>query len=548
MKCLRRNSPTWLIALLSLILGLTACSGGSNDGNSGADSSIDGTVDSNLADNSELALQSAKENGNTNYLANRVQQIFMQAMGIESMLPPVENNPINSQYPVMLIGMQKAAEEMTPDSMTLMTIGDSGLTENSDEWLILEESFDPSTGMFRIVIKVTYNDISNPWDFSLNEMLVDTKMTKDRADDIMVGLNQQVSYRDGSFGKITVEDLDSEGEFAGDLAQGKALVTEARTYDTEKIKGSLGQVEVKLNTPNDKSDDEFLRLFRAVEFADGTKVAEELLPEPPLLAGTEASAGVFKRLITVGQPQDLTTYSMGIDFEADGSGKIHEEAQYLDSTQGLRDTIYSANGVVKFHALDRNGTESNGVYNKAEGTHKLEIIFPEDHPVAKVEEAGKITVAENGDGEGDIGRKITFKSGDVVTEKITFTRTGNVTKILTSNSAGGKGGMQVTKNPASTSTEGRWTDAKGNVTDFIALYFGDGTSIQSFVIDNPNTPAVKPDVEGEITYAPDQSGIGTIKVHQRTGAIVTYRVIYNADGSGSVIDEQGNHHPFVSQY
>jgi len=101
----------------------------------------------------------------------------------------------------------------------------------------------------------------------------------------------------------------------------------------------------------------------------------------------------------------------------------------------------------------------------------------------------------------------------------------------------------ITFNPASKTAEGTWTDADGVKTDYVELFQSDGSANLLSISDNPRSRAT-PDSESDINFASDGSGVGLVKARDKRGNAHLYRVLFNADGTGTVIDEKGNHYPF----
>lgn len=485
-----------------------------------------------------------QESGSVHLYLGKINEVSGMALGIVSNISEFPEIPFTSDNEIVAISMEEVyvPEDSQSYSISYNTTGDSGLTQSGDEWLILYEGYNKETGIYNIITKVTFNNVIDIRDFSIYNLLIDTKKTRNKGDDALIGYDEAISFRDGSAGKTTLKDLDNPSD--GNLLKGILETTNVRNYTTIKeIEGSLFQITTLLNTPNLPDDDEIVRLFRGVKFVNGVISQDELIPNPPIHYGEEPISGTYKLNITFPKGE-LKSYLRLIDFKADKSGVISEKWIFIDETEGKRKTTYNAEGLVTVEAINRDGTKLSGVYNKADGSYKQVIIPPEDHPVKQIDEVGKIKVDENENVSGKIHREIIFKGSDeIYKEDIAFAQEKNIVKIKTENNLGGHGETMITKNPESVTVEGRITDKDGKVTDYVELHYADGTSKQLFFQDDPNT-IISPDVQGEIEFASDGSGIGTIIVYNEDKTFVTYYIIFNGNGTGSIVDSEGNHKQF----
>jgi len=88
---------------------------------------------------------------------------------------------------------------------------------------------------------------------------------------------------------------------------------------------------------------------------------------------------------------------------------------------------------------------------------------------------------------------------------------------------------------------GTWSRNDGANGEFTLKELDGGGQQLTFAAEEPNEPG-NPSVEGEIWFAPDGSGTGTI-TYTQYGISVTFDITFNPDGTGYLTDSNGNIEP-----
>ncbi|RME54698.1 MAG: hypothetical protein D6795_03915, partial [Deltaproteobacteria bacterium] len=197
------------------------------------------------AADTESALRIAQQDGQTHFMTTKVEEIVHLASGIFKTMDPFEPTPFSSKDALFDVAFGQAAYAAGETSPA--DVGDSGVTEEGNEWIILAEDFDPESGLYTVSIKVTINNVRDARDFVIFHYGIDTRGTREHEDDILVSYSADESFRDGMIGHIDTRSLDDDP----DLLSGVLLVVHglARIDEHPEIEHVTYGHVVELNDP-----------------------------------------------------------------------------------------------------------------------------------------------------------------------------------------------------------------------------------------------------------------------------------------------------------
>lgn len=497
-------------------------------------------------DNSKLdPIEFAKGSSNIESSFMGIQEIINFSLGINSLLPVGDINPFlnkapQGQNPNLIKPYSKEQFYLSSSE------NPSGYDENGNYWEIIkgpicEYSFEYSSTICEIVIKVIYNNQNDERKESIITLKIDIKNTpQDKSDDTIVGYEEEITYRDNSNGFHILYDLDQPKD--NNLFAGTGRNSLKRNYtQSDKVKFSEFISDIIFNDPTTNNDDQIFYMSAKIDLFNGNKIFEELIPEEPFYGGEKPKAGLYK-LIEEIINRDIKEFQRIVSFKKDNSGLIEETALYKDGGKAKKRITYLSDGLIEISAIDRNNAKTEGFFDRASGIYEITITPPLNADVKKIVEEGTIWNYKE-TLYGEIKRTLTFKEGSLSWKKMLFNKTRNVTNINIETSEEEKGLVTVIENKDLINSQGIWLNKKGNTTIFNSLQFLDGNSEQNFIMDDPTTND-NPDVKGNIHFFPDRSGEGTINFTIQ-GEIIIYKVIIYPDGTGKMINEEtGEVFPF----
>lgn len=300
---------------------------------------------------------------------------------------------------------------------------------------------------------------------------------------------------------------------------------------TDVLLAQVGDLE-------DETDDLLVEVTRDAVF-DGTAIDGgsprshiHYLPDDPVLFGTEPCGGEATQEIYYPATWWLVHLLREADIECDGSGTLHELMEMRDGTSYERWITWDGSGGATITEQRQDGTVVSGSWSEATGEYAITTTYPTGHdPVARHQHGQVLADA--------------VEAWDVVTwqdahpDTTHFDKTGDETDYtVTGYKVRGELREDFTLSyQAGQQLTGSWSRSDGAFGDFTLEELDGGGRHLIFAAAEPEAPG-NPSVEGEIWFAPDGSGTGTITITQY-GTTITFEIEFGPDGTGTLTDGEG---------
>lgn len=291
-----------------------------------------------------------------------------------------------------------------------------------------------------------------------------------------------------------------------------------------------------------EEDDLLISLARGSVF-DGTasdggspRHHVRFLPDEPVSPGDEPCGGEAHEDVWYPSNWLLVHLQRDADLECDGSGTLHELREFRNGSSFERTVSWDGQGGATVSESRLDGTTVSGSFDEGTGQYDITTTFPVGHdPVARHQSG---TALESSIEAYDVftwqdahADSTYFNAVDDVDSRTVsgYHRDGDLREQFTVTATGAEGEED--------SITGSWSRNDGATGEFTLEQLEGGSSHLAFSASDPAAEG-SPSVVGEITYAPDGSGTGTVTITQ-FGNTVTYEITFGPDGEGSLEGDGG---------
>lgn len=260
------------------------------------------------------------------------------------------------------------------------------------------------------------------------------------------------------------------------------------------------------------------------------------LPDEPVSPGDEPCGGEAHEDVWYPAEWLLVHLQRDADLECDGSGTLHELREFRGGSSFERTVTWDGQGGATVSENRLDGTSVAGTFDGNTGQYDISTTFPSGHdPVARHQSG---TALEDSIEAWDVftwqdahaDSTYFYAIDEIDSRTISGThRDGDLREQFTVSAVGLAGEEE--------SVTGSWSRNDGATGEFTLQQLEGGSSDLTFAASDPAAEG-SPSVTGEITYAPDGSGFGTVTITQY-GVTVTYEIVFGPDGEGSLEGEGG---------
>ncbi|MFH1845069.1 MAG: hypothetical protein ABIF77_17920 [bacterium] len=307
----------------------------------------------------------------------------------------------------------------------------------------------------------------------------------------------------------------------------------------EAINDSL---TVQIGDLDNDNDDLLVEVSRLSTFdgvaSDGGNPRDyvHFVPSEPVAPNEEPCGGVAEQDIYYPATWWVVHIVRQVDVECDGSGSMYLLMELQDGSSYERTITWNGDGTATISEQRLDGTVVAGSFDENTGAYDITTTYPDGHDPVSRHQHGTAQ-------EGYVEAYDIFAWQDAHADTTYFTSTGDEETF----SAAGyrvNGSLRedftLERNEAGLliGTGSRNDGANG---DFTLEELDGGGQHLTFAAEEPNEPG-NPSLEGEIWFAPDGSGTGTI-TYTQYGISVTYDITFGPDGTGYLTDSNGNIEP-----
>ena len=296
---------------------------------------------------------------------------------------------------------------------------------------------------------------------------------------------------------------------------------------------------VRMGHLDDDSDDLLYEISRAAIFdgvaADGGSPRSyvRMTPDEPVAPGEEPCGG--EALQDVHYPSDwwLSHLTRSADIDCDDSGTLTETMEFRNGTSYTRTITWDGLGAATVTENRADGTVVVGSFNESNGAYSLVTTYPAGHDPVSRDRHG--TALE---GSVEAWEIVTWQDGHDDETYFSAVESGDETNATGYRIDGAdREDFSLTHDTAGNAS-GEWERNDGATGEFEVEMLEGGGSRLAFAASDPAADG-SPSITGEIFYAPDGSGTGTVTITQY-GITVTYTVTFGPDGTGRLEDDAGN--------
>ncbi len=301
------------------------------------------------------------------------------------------------------------------------------------------------------------------------------------------------------------------------------------TADTLLVR--MGDLEVE-------DDDLLYQISRGAIFdgtaADGGSPRSyvRMTPDEPVAPGEEPCGGEAVQDVHYPDTWWLSHLYRSADIECDGSGTLTLIMDFANGDTYTRTITWDGQGGATVDEIRTDGTVVAGSFDESTGAYSLVTTYPAGHDPVSRDRHGTVL-----NGSVEAWEIVTWQDGHDDTTYFTATETAEQTTASGYRIDGDLREDFELVHEADGSASGSWTRNDGASGSFeLEMLEGGG----SHLVFSASDPAAEgsPSVEGEIWYAPDGSGTGTVTFTQY-GNSVTYTVTFGPDGVGTLDDGSG---------
>jgi hypothetical protein len=289
---------------------------------------------------------------------------------------------------------------------------------------------------------------------------------------------------------------------------------------------------------DDEEDDLLIEVSRGAVF-DGTasdgghpRHYVHFLPVEPVAPGEEPCGGVAEQDVWYPADWRLVHLQREADINCDGSGSLHVLHELRDGSEFERTITWdgAGNATVSEDRLD--GTQVTGTFSESTGDYSIQTTFPTGNDPVSRHQYGQ-------SGDDSIDAYDVFIWQDAHADSTHFAATENGAET-TINGYKVRGDMReefAVTVVEDESITGTWSRNDGAAGDFTLEQLEGGSSHLVYSATDPEAEG-SPSVTGDLYFAPDGSGYGTIVLTQ-FGNTVTYEITFGPDGTGGLDDGDG---------
>ena len=369
------------------------------------------------------------------------------------------------------------------------------------------------------------------------EVILDPGEFAVEGDEILTSMTATVHWRNNAEHTLSVAPVadeaiepDTDLRIVGDFTASPANLWLESTADT---------LLVRLGDLDDESDDLLFAISRAEVFdgvaADGGSPRNwiHMVPDQPVSPGDEPCGGTAQQDVHYPAAWWLVHLNRVADLDCDGSGSLTLSMEFRDGTSYSRTITWDGAGSATLAETRADGTVVAGSFNENTGAYSLQTTFPEGHDPVSCDRHGTST-----DGAVEAWEITEWQDAHDDETYFTATETDGVFAASGYRIDGPDREDFTLISDDDGNVNGTWERNDGSSGQFeVEMLEGDGYRL-SFSASDPAADG-SPSVTGEIFFAPDGSGTGTITFTQY-GDSVTFTVNFGPDGVGTLVDAAGN--------
>jgi hypothetical protein len=298
-------------------------------------------------------------------------------------------------------------------------------------------------------------------------------------------------------------------------------------------------LRVLLGDIDEEDDDLLLRASRGAIFdgtaADGGQPRSHIryLPDEPVPPGEEPCGGQARQEIWYPAQWWLVHLLREAEVDCNGSGSLHALMEMRDGTSCERTITWDGTGSATLAETRPDGTAVSGSYDQATGAYSLVTNYPAGHDPLARDRHGTSLV-----GSLEAWEVVTWQDAHPDTAYFTATETADSHAVTGYRVDGQLREEFAVISESDLSLTGTWSRSDGASGQYtIERIEGGGTHVNFAAVDLGETG--EPSLQGELWFAPDSSGYGTLTFTQY-GVSVTYDITFGPDGSGAIEDGDGN--------
>lgn len=355
-------------------------------------------------------------------------------------------------------------------------------------------------------------------------------------DESVASMSVAVGWRNGAEQSLTLAPV--ADQYIGDSTDVRAVGLFTARPDNAWLESRADTLTVRLGDLDDESDDLLTSASRAAVFdgtaADGGSPRSwvRLTPDAPVVPGEEPCGGEAIEDVHYPAQWWIVHLTRTADLECDGSGTLTASFEFRDGSTASRSISWDGEGGATVEETRPNGTVIAGEFDETTGDFSVLTTFPAGHdPVSRHRHgtavAGSITAWDETAWQDEHTDRtyLDATTADGVTVASGYREDGDVREDFSLSHA------------ENGDASGEWERNDGAAGQFALEMLEGGGSHLTFSAADPSADG-SPSLEGEIWYAPDGSGTGTI-TYTENGVTVTFPVTIDPDGTGSIDDGAG---------
>lgn len=368
------------------------------------------------------------------------------------------------------------------------------------------------------------------------EMILEPGDLETEGDESIASMAMTVHWRSGAEQSLTLAPI--EDEFIGDSSDVRAVGQFTARPDNRWLESRADTLTVRVGDLDDESDDLLYSAARAAVFdgvaADGGHPRSwvRLTPDQPVAPGDEPCGGEAIEDVHYPETWWIVHLTRTADLECDGSGVLTVAMEFRDGSTASRTVTWDGEGGATVLETRPDGTEIDGSFDEGTGAFSVLTTFPVGHdPVSRHRHGTASDTALEAWEEvvwqdGHLDRTyLDAATADGVTVASGYREDGDVREDFTLTHA------------ENGDASGEWERNDGAAGEFALVMLEGGGSHLTFSAADPSADG-SPSVSGEIWYAPDGSGTGTV-TYTQNGVTVTFPVEFGPDGTGTMGDGSG---------
>ncbi|MCP4545002.1 MAG: hypothetical protein GY835_00895 [bacterium] len=300
-------------------------------------------------------------------------------------------------------------------------------------------------------------------------------------------------------------------------------------------------LRMQLGVQADGSDDLLESISRESTFdgvdmnGDNPRSIVSFTPAEPVGNGQEPDAGVFEQLVFYPVDWWLLRLDRTLTINADGSGSLDAEMLFRDGSTFTRHVTWDGAGNATLTEERPGGVVVSGTWNESDGEFNVTTTFAAGHdPISRVQ--SRIF----SEGAYEFSDEFIWLDGH--TDLSTFSVTGDEDNFtIVGHSERGDVIEDFTLSGRPGALEGDWSRNDGASGSFeLDELEGGGSHLLFTAVESDEEGDCS--IAGEIWFAPDGSGHGTVDVTEN-GVTITLTIEFGPDGTGLLHDSEGNEYP-----